>query len=331
MAFHRSSLATLTQATFNYLEVNGFDANDIFLRAGLDPAKRVDPDFRFGVDETIRLWRIAIRETKRACLVYEIVDYIEPWMLHAVGHAWISSHTLLAAIQRLERYHRMLSTEVIVSLEQSQGAWQIGANVLDPYQHPATDGVIAFILAMCRKSYGDDLTPLQVQLIRLEPLDAKPLEDFFRCEIDYGYSQNVLVFNVNDLNRRLVSANAVVAAAMDDVIRDHLGRLDAGDIVNRVHKVVAAYLVHGEPDKQIIADELGLSPRTLQRRLEEQGRTVKNIIDDTRHQLALVYLQQDHLSIKEVTFSLGFNDPSNFSRAFKRWEGMSPREYRQAD
>jgi AraC-like DNA-binding protein len=67
----------------------------------------------------------------------------------------------------------------------------------------------------------------------------------------------------------------------------------------------------------------------LQRRLSEQDSSVKKIVDETRHQLATTYLDQSHLSIKEVAYSLGFNDPSNFSRAFRRWEGMTPKEYRK--
>ena len=202
--------------------------------------------------------------------------------------------------------------------------------VKNPYEHPATDATLAFMLEMCRRSFGEDLTPLQVQMTRLEPMDAAPLKNFFRCAIDYGRDENVMIFNSSDLNRKLSSANPVVAAAMDSVIMDYLARFDASDIANRVRQTVAAYLVHGEPDKQMIADELNMSARTLQRRLEEQETSVKEIIDQTRHQLALEYLSQEHLSVKEVAFSLGFNDASNFSRAFKRWEGQSPKDFRKA-
>ncbi len=330
MSYHRSNLATLSQATYNYLKANGYDANDIFSRAGMNPDKRTDSDHRYGIHETMRMWRIALNETKRACLVYEVVDFIEPWMMHAVGHAWISSHNLLAALQRLERYHRMLSTNVYVRLEKLQGAHQLSAGVLDPYEHPATDATLAFILEMCRRSYGDDLTPLQVQLTRLEPMEAESLEAFFRCDVAYGCDENILIFSSDDLGRKLSSANPVVAAAMDDVIVDYLAKFDASDIANKVRQIVASYLVHGEPDKQMIADELNMSARTLQRRLDEQQTSVKDIIDETRHQLALEYLSQDHLSIKEVAFSLGFNDASNFSRAFKRWQGMTPKAFRKA-
>ena len=107
-------------------------------------------------------------------------------------------------------------------------------------------------------------------MVRLEPMDAKPLAEFFRCDINYGCDENIMIFSSSDLNRKLSSANPVIAAAMDDVIVDYLARFDASDIANKVRQIVAGYLVHGEPDKQMIADELNMSARTLQRRLEEQ-------------------------------------------------------------
>ena len=162
----------------------------------------------------------------------------------------------------------------------------------------------------------------------LEPIDARPLESFFGCEVRYGCSENTIVFNSSDLNRSLRGANPAIANAMDELIADYLARFDSRDVVSQVRKIVAGYLVHGEPDRETIAGELNLSSRTLQRRLDEQGSSVKQIVDETRHQLAIEYLGQQHLSIKEVAFSLGFSDPSNFSRAFKRWEGKTPRQFR---
>jgi len=329
MSLHRSSLATLSQAIYSYLKSNDIDADDMFRRAGLDPTRIHDAEARYGAHESIRLWRIAIQETRHPCLAYEIVYHIEPWMLHAVGHAWISSPTLLAALQRLERYHRMLSADVVIKMEQLQGAWQLIANVLDPMEHPARDAVLAFALHMSRHSFGEDLVPLQVQLARLEPMDATPIDSFFRCKVEYGFPENSMVFNSADLNRRLRGANTSVVQAMDEVIATYLDRFDSADVVTRVRKVVTGYLVHGEPTKEIIAAELNLAPRTLQRRLDEQGSSVKQIVDALRHQMSVEYLDQDHLSIKEIAFSLGFNDPSNFSRAFRRWEGRTPREHRK--
>ena len=327
MSLNRSSLATIFQAFSNCVDALGFDAESMFTRAGLDFSKIYDADARFGVAEVYQLWRIATAETKHPCLLFEMATYLEPWMLHAVGHAWITSPTLLAALQRLERSHRMLSTNVEIKLVQLQGAWQLSVNVIESMDD--TDGAFACVLQMCRLCYGDDLKPLEVHLIRLEPKDASPITDFFNCPVEFGYAENVMVLNSSDLQRKLRGSNPEIAAAMDELINSYLARFDSTDVVSRVREVVVAYLVHGEPDKEIIADELKLSPRTLQRRLSEQDSSVKKIVDETRHQLSTAYLDKSHLSIKEVAYSLGFNDPSNFSRAFRRWEGVSPKEYRK--
>lgn len=116
---------------------------------------------------------------------------------------------------------------------------------------------------------------------------------------------------------------------MDDLIGIYLRQFKQIDIVGQVHEVVVNYLVYGEPDREIVANEMNLSPRTLQRRLSEQNSSVKKIVESTRHQLPVSYQEQQHLSVKEVACSLGFNDPSNFSRAFRRWEGTT-KEYRKA-
>jgi hypothetical protein len=107
---------------------------------------------------------------------------------------------------------------------------------------------------MCRISYGDDLVPLQVQLTRSKPADSSPIENFFRCHIDYDCPDNVIIFNSNDLTRRLKGSNAAIAIAMEDVITSYLARVDSGDVVNQLRKFVATFLVHGEPAKQDIAE-----------------------------------------------------------------------------
>jgi AraC-like DNA-binding protein len=328
MTIHRSALATLSQAAYSYLESQDLDAQALFHRAGMDASRIYAADARFPVYAINRLWQIAIHETKNPCLAYEIAPLIEPRMLHAMGHAWIVSRTLIEALQRLVRYHHMLSTNADIKLESAQGTWLFMASHHESPGEDFTDGLLAFSLHMCRQAYGDDLTPLQVQLIRAQPIDASPIENFYRCQVEYNCPENVITFSSTDLNRKLLGANPAIAVAMEDVINTYLARIDANDIVSRVRKIVAATLVHGEPTREDIADEINISARTLQRRLEDQESSVKKIVDETRHQLALDFLSQDHYSIKEIAYNLGFSDPSNFSRAFKRWEGMTPREFR---
>ena len=328
MTLHRSTLATLAQAMFNFLDSSGHDATAIFERAGFNLNELYDSNARFPIYTENRLFQIATQVTGEECIWYRMADHLDITMSHAMGYAWLASRNLKDALERFTRYQRMLSTNMDIKLEPAQGSWHLIGKLLDTGQREDNDGVLAFCIFMCRQSYGEDLTPLSVQLSRTKPLDPSPINDFYRCEVSYGHAENIVIFSAADVSRKQVSANPAIALAMEDVIITYVARLDSKDIASQVKHIVARLLVHGEPSRNSIAEELNLTPRTLQRRLEKQKSSVKNIIDETRHQLALEFLRDDYYSVKEVAYNLGFSDPSNFARAFKRWEGVSPNAYR---
>jgi AraC-like DNA-binding protein len=88
------------------------------------------------------------------------------------------------------------------------------------------------------------------------------------------------------------------------------------------------WLHDGIPKQESIADTLHISLRSLQRRLREEETSFKGLLEDTRQALAQQYLRENHRSIGEITYLLGFSEPSNFTRAFKRWTGQTPAEFR---
>jgi AraC-like DNA-binding protein len=329
MSLHRSTLATVLQSTVNYLIHENIDAEDLLRRADIDPEIIYDSGARLPEYLSTRFWNIVLDETGDPYLYYKVVNFVEPGMLHAFGYAWMVSRTLREALTRLARYHRLITPNVEFRMERGQGVIQVIAREVDT--DDPVDGVVPFTLRLCRISGGDQLRPLQVELQCNPPDDPSLIENFYGSEVRFNCSENVITFSAHDLETRVKGNNAEIAVAMDTVIQDYLARYDKDDIVSRVRKVVAETLVYGEPDKQTIADEIQISPRTLQRRLEEKGSSVKEIVDDTRHQMALDYLGRTNYSIKETSFDLGFSDPSNFSRAFKRWEGVTPSQFRRAE
>ncbi|HIL94563.1 MAG TPA: AraC family transcriptional regulator, partial [Pseudomonadales bacterium] len=322
-----STLATMAQATFNYLDSSGLDAPAIFKSAGLDSKDIFDPNARFPAYATNRLLQIAIRETGEECIIYRVMDYYDITMAHAMGYAWLASRNLKEALDRFVRYHRMLSSNVEINLERAQGSWQLIGKLIETGHREANEGVLVFCIHMCRISYGKDLIPINVQLTRTKPADPSPILDFYRCRVEFGCNENIILFSPSDVSQKQRGANPSLTIAMDNVITTYLARLDENDVDSQVRSIVARLLAHGEPSRDDIAEELNLAPRTLQRRLDEQDSSVKKIIDETRHQLAIEFLQHGNHSIKEIAYNLGFSDPSNFSRAFKRWEGMSPKAY----
>jgi AraC-like DNA-binding protein len=109
---------------------------------------------------------------------------------------------------------------------------------------------------------------------------------------------------------------------------NYLARLDRTDVVTRVTKKIIEMLPDGECSRDKVSRALGMSPSMLHLKLSQHGTNFQQLLDDTRKELAWSYVQQPTRSVTEITFLLGFTDTSNFTRAFKRWTGMSPTDFR---
>jgi AraC-like DNA-binding protein len=137
-----------------------------------------------------------------------------------------------------------------------------------------------------------------------------------------------LVFDRESVERRLDGGNPELARHNDAIALQYLSQLERDNIEVRVREVLTQQLANGEPSQEDIAEILNMSARTLQRKLGECGTTYKEILDNTRHALALAYLSAPRHSLSEITYLLGFSAGSCFTRAFRRWTGLSPSDWR---
>jgi len=122
---------------------------------------------------------------------------------------------------------------------------------------------------------------------------------------------------------------AELARHNDDLVRRALAEMHQGTLVDRVRGAIAAELSR-DPSPSKVARALGVSERSLQRHLAKHGTTFADLLNDTRREVACAYLREPRWSITEVAFLLGFEDASSFARAFRRWTGNSPTEFRAA-
>jgi AraC-like DNA-binding protein len=137
-----------------------------------------------------------------------------------------------------------------------------------------------------------------------------------------------LVFDADSIERPLEGGNPELARYNDVIALQYLTRIERDDIQRRVRDVLLQRLEGSEPSQEEIAERLHMSARTLQRKLADSGTTYKEILDETRHALALAYLSAPQSSVNEVTYLLGFSSGSCFTRAFRRWTGQSPTSWR---
>jgi len=315
------------------LQAEGQDSESIFLRAGLDPGKLKDPDARYSVSGMCRLWRLSAQATADPYFGLKVASFWHPTTLNALGYSWMASDSLRDALERMARYGRLVTTVAAMELEEFEDHFTFRIHALldrSAVPHEAIDAGLATFMNMCRLSYGEGFDPLRVETLRPRFDDPGRYEEFFRAPIEYSAADNVLYFSKESLEASLPTANPRLARINDQVITEYLARFDKESTAIRVRAKLIDLMSAGNVTQQDVADSLHMSLRTLQRKLSEEKTSYKDILDETRRELANQYLRHGHLSVSEVTYLLGFSEPSNFARAFKRWTGQTPSEFRTA-
>ncbi len=314
------------------LHACGCDPEPLFVAAGLDLSRATDPHARFPMMRMQKLWKLAVEASGDPCLGLTAARMFQPALLHGLGLAWLVSDTLLDAFGRLVRYARLINSALDFRMEEQPDSVYLVTvlpETLPPdFQYAAIDLGMASFLRMCQITAGHPILPRSTTLQRPTPPCPAQFEDVFGASIEYGAPVNRLCFDRDLLTRHLASANPELARINDQVVMDYLARFDRDSIAMQVRSKIIHQLPDGIPKQEVIADTLHVSLRSLQRKLKEEDTSFRDLLEDTRQQLALQYLRDTRRSIGEITYLLGFSEPSNFTRAFKRWTGKSPVQYR---
>jgi len=185
------------------------------------------------------------------------------------------------------------------------------------------------MLSFCNWITARDFNALVVEFVDAPPADSSVHEAVFGCPVRFGQAANRALLRHSDLALPLSARDPAIAALHDRLVEDELEKLAAGTATSlRVRALLAARLSGAEPRREQIAAALNVSDRTLQRRLQAEGTTFQQLLDDTRRELAQKYLRKPRTPLRDVAELLGFEDQSNLFRACKRWFGESPGRYR---
>ena len=316
------------------LEMHGLDALGIARQAGVDLAAIPAPGERVAIDSIDAMLRIAIRSIADPAFGLQAARCWHPSELGVLGYAWLSSSPLRTGLDRAVRYSRLIGERGLTESEDARQGLKVrfwarrGNPDAVPVAAVFTDIAMALLLDMCRMNAGAALRPVAATLRRRKPDPADAYQRFFGCPVQFGADENAFVLSAKDADRPLPSSNRQLAALFDRMLVEELARLDKSDIVSRCRAAVLEQLSSGEGTAQEAAKQLHMSARTLQRKLAEANTTYVQLVDDARKDLALRYIEDPRRSVTDITFSLGFSQPSAFTRAFKRWTGLSPSDYR---
>ena len=328
-------LASWARVIRRTLDASGCDSAQLLLDAGLSNAMLDDPNGRCPAQATARLWRLSAQATGDDAFGLKVARHVVPTSFHALWQAQSASHTLKDAFERVARHFHVVTDAWSLEFTQ-QGDEHIvrlsaPASGIPP-EPEAIDAAAALVVYTARSLLGNrTVAPLRVELQRAAPASMDSFERTFKCPVSFGAAHNLIVWPQALIEAKLEGANPELARHSEALLTTYLAGIHKDNTVAQVRACLADLLPRGEPSQAQVAQQLNCSVRTLQRRLSDQDTSFTDLLDRTRHELALSHLADPGCSISEVAYLLGFADTSNFTRAFRRWTGQSPTEHRRAN
>ncbi len=312
----------------------GVKPDRLYKSVNLDPSVLLDPDNRIPFAQIVDLYEKAAQLTGDTNFGIHVGETVNPTAFDVVGYCALNSSTLGDAFARVARYHSIWTDGALFTLERSGETSAIVYRYVDTSlseHRQDSEMTLATVTALCRNVAAPDFTPTAVEFQHDQPSDISEHVRLFRCPIEFRAASNRLSFNSTSLSLPIERADASLCALLDRHAEELLAKYPPRDsLLDQVRSIITSEFRGGDPSLERVADQLGLTPRTLQRKLHEMGTSHNELLDQMRRQLAMRYLREREMAICEVAYLLGFSESSSFHRAFKRWTGVTPKEFRKS-
>lgn len=303
----------------------GIDPRPLRESAGLGDVDLDDPEARIPFDTEHAVWAGAMQATGDATLPLRAARHVRGEDYRVL--LWLGRHspTVGEALSRVARWFALVNRQARFVVDDS-GAPALCFEVPGlppPLPRPMVDYSLAVTFLRMRIATGH-LPLLRVDVPYAAP-DDEAAETLFGCPVQHRAPRAALVLACADWNHPVPGADAALSRNLEEHAAMLLEKVPvASTFRDDVERVIASALPDGAPSVDDAGRALGMSGRSLQRRLRDDGLTWSRLVDDVRLRLARMHLADPGISIAEVAFLLGFSEQSAFTRAFKRWTGETP-------
>ena len=313
------------------LAQSGLDTQALCAEVGLDIPALIRNKQGCPTEKVTQLWLLAEARSGNPAIGLSAPHTARPASFDVVGYVMMSSANLGEGLTRLMRYLRILGDAHGATLSREGEHARLTLEIFGgrlPIPRQRYESTLLGFLTFCRWVTGPALQPIQVTLTQATPAYLQPYRDAFMCPLQFNAKINSILFSSTDLALPLLTSNTELATMMDECARKQLDLMGQAKVSQQVQEWMIRKLPDGEPGREAVAKHLAVSESTLQRQLQSEGTSFKALLEVTRQELAERYLRQPQISLAEVSYMLGFAEPSNFTRAVKRWFQMSPGQYR---
>ena len=331
-AGNRGVLAAAATGLSDFINAKGGDVDRIFGISGIDPEQLASPTLSLGLVNYCRVMEEAARHSGFDNFGLHYGRQFKPQSLGLIGYIGLCSGTLEQGLHNVVNAFPWHQHDTLTRLVDKGDCWRLDYQV----RHGAilcrrqdAELTLGMFLNLIRHVAGKSWAPREVHFEHPRPAQWHDHGKVFDAPVWFDQPFNSLVIPKRDLLRAMPESDPMLLIVMQDAIRRLNSAATRQNLVEQARSQVHLSLMQGEPALEEVADKMGLSSWSLQRRLREEGMSFSALVDKVRCEMATHYLQQKQLSISEMALLLGYSEVSAFSRAFRRWFGISPRQWRQ--
>lgn len=322
-------------AILDYVARAGGRARSLRADVGLTQAQSRDPRRAVDMRVIARLLDGAAHVLDDDDVGLHIAERAELGAMGAFSYAVLNAPTLGTALRNIERYSLALVEGVGPALElegdTAHLVFPFGEGDPRVFRQPAEAAVLLFLRLM-RQLGGSEWRPFEVAFRHRAPASTREHQRLLPTrKLSFGQPLDGIRFARSDLELRAADADRFLLPIVERQLEEVVGDTDEPDpLLRELEMLVASCVCDGHPTLQALAPQLGLSVRTLQRRLGAAGVSYRDLVARVRVQIARYYLEETETSLVEIAFLLGYSELSAFDRAFRRWTGRSPSACRAA-
>ena len=308
----------------------GIDADEVLRRCNVDAVQINERSLRTPHSAQALFWNAAAQVSGNANIGIEIGKNLPVFKGQVLEYLFLSSATFGEGLRRALNYQRLLSDAISGVLEfdgeRPYLTHGFSGKALRPLNESVVLGVIGFFKSLTDGKFQATQIDFDHQAIE----DMQEYESVFDCPVKTGQAQTRIYFDKSILNLASPHFEPELLRAHEKVAGEQMARLEKQDLVREVEQIIAETLESGEASLETVSARLGMPSRTLRTRLSEAQTSFNQVLSNYRSRLARRLLGRTDESIDEIVYLTGFSEPSTFYRAFKRWTGCTPVEFRKS-
>ena len=330
--WHPNAIGTLTRIAYAHARASGIDPKFLLKQANLTISQIRNPDLRLGANNQINFLNLVATAVRDDLFGFHLVQPIDLREFGFLYYVAASSETLGDALQRVARYSSIANEGIALRYVDGKHV-RIELHYVGISRHLDRQQIeffAAWLIRLCRQLTGIRLVPTSVRFAHRRDGKYPELIEFFGDQLEFGATVDDVSFDPSIKTMPIASTDRYLNKFLIKFCEEALSRRSArpSSLRTTVENAIVPLLPHGLVSFEEIARRLGMSRRTLARRLSSEGLTFSDVLQDLKVHLAKHYLADRTLSISQIAWLLGYQEVSSFTHAFKRWTDKTPQQSR---